>query len=102
MGKPQEIGMKCPFCNIGNITIIHIPSSIGFRKGPYGGGRAGIVRSTEKTIIVDEKCQSCGKTNKEISKALETGNIKQLTHEDTLKRFKDSGLPLVFESRPKQ
>ena len=91
--------MKCPFCSKGDINIIHIPVSLSFKKGPYGGGKAGITSTAEKTRVEEEKCSNCGKLRKEIEKALETGITKELSHEDRLKRLKDSGLPLILEGK---
>jgi hypothetical protein len=43
-------------------------------------------------MILLDKCPSCGKTKKEIEKALKEG--KQLSNEEIIKRMKEAGLPL--------
>ncbi len=98
----KEIVIKCPFCKIGDIKIIHIPKSVRFKKGSWGGSKPGIISTEEKVMIVDKECQNCRKTSKEIEKALKTGNVKEITHEEFLKRLKNSGLPTLIESKKQE
>ncbi len=93
--KFREIMIKCPFCKTGDITIDYIPSSVRLTKGPWGGSKPGIIRSSEKSSIREEKCPNCGKTKKEIQVKLD-GKV-EASHEERLKRIRDSGLPSRIE-----
>ena len=48
----------------------------------------------EKYEILSSKCPNCGKSKKEIEKALKQG--KQPSREEVLKRMKEAGLPTRF------
>lgn len=97
MVKTEETQMKCPFCNIGEIIVIHVPVFLKFKKGTYGGGKSGVSRTAEQNIVKEEKCPNCGKSKKDIEKALETGVTKEASHEERLKRLRDAGLPSRVE-----
>ena len=86
----EETKQKCPFCNIGDIEVIIFPSTKKYQKGPWGGSKASIVRTQERIIIISDKCPNCGKTKKEIEKALKEG--KQPTNEEIIKRMREAGL----------
>ena len=91
----QEINIECPFCNKGKIETVHFPSTAKSRKGPYGGARQAYVRVAETTIIITEKCPVCGKSNREIEKALKNDK-SSLSHEERIKRMKNAGLPTTI------
>jgi predicted RNA-binding Zn-ribbon protein involved in translation (DUF1610 family) len=92
----ENLMMKCPFCGKGDIEVLHIPSSVRFKKGPYGGSRGGAIRSQESTLVRTD-CPVCGKTKREIERALREGVTKEVSREERLKRLLDSGLPTKIE-----
>jgi phage FluMu protein Com len=94
--RVREIKMKCPLCKIGEITIVHIPSSVRFKKGTWGGSRPGVIRSSEQNDIQEEKCPYCGKTKKDIQK--EFDGEREIDHKEALERLKKRGLPTRIES----
>lgn len=77
MFKQYEI-LSCPFCNIGNIECLYIPSTFTYkRKGrnALGNGKS-ISRSSEEWII-QSGCNKCGKSQDEVEKEFKrTGFIK--------------------------
>lgn len=79
----------CPFCKKGEVRAIHIKSSIRMRKGPYGGGKQGIIRSEEYFDILDD-CPKCGKKLKDIKKEFE-GETTKRTHEEKMKSLMEAG-----------
>jgi len=93
----EKIEMKCPFCQKGDITVIHRPLSLLRRKGPYGGSRGGVLCSPEQHYVVEDRCSFCGKTRKEIQDNL--GGKSEIDPEKLRKRLKDSGLPTVIETK---
>lgn len=97
MGK-QTIILKCPFCGEGDIEVTHFPSVLSRRTGPYGGYKPKFERSAEQLTVNSEKCPKCGKSGKDIQRALKTGKLKKMTHEERLEMLKKRGLPLVLGS----
>lgn len=97
MVKPIQEKQKCPFCNKGEIVVMTIPEHYDMTTSRISSGSKKIPRFHEERIDVHEKCPNCGKTKKEIEKALQTGETKQLTHEERLKKIRDSGLPTKIE-----
>lgn len=100
--KYREIieDIKCPFCEKAKITVIYIP---GYKT--WSTSRAG--RSVKRTpfyhdpkIKVHCKCPNCGKSKEEIKHALKIGS-KPKSHEERLKRLKESGLPTKIVSERK-
>jgi len=94
--RVREIKQKCPFCNIGEITISYVPSSVRFKKGSWGGSRPGAIRSQEHSSIQEDKCPNCGKTKREIQAKLDGEMV--VSTEERIKRLRDSGLPTQIES----
>ena len=95
--KIQELKIKCPFCNKGEINVIYSPIFLKFKKGTYGGGKSGISRTAEKYDVQDKKCPYCGRSAKDIENALKKGTTKEASHEERLKRIRDAGLPTRIE-----
>ena len=89
--------LDCPFCKKGKIEIIYIRSSVKVVKSSWGGSKGAIERSAEGIMVKTEKCPECGKTAKEIEKELKNESVKTVSHEERLKRLKDSGLPTTIE-----
>ena len=89
--------IKCPFCNIGDVDI-QITSEYMSVHGSHAAGRRSIIPNYHpEKIDVHNNCPSCGKSKQDIKQALETGSTKQLSHEDRLKRLRESGLPTRIE-----
>lgn len=96
--KTQETTIECPFCHEVTIKILHIPFVANtFTSGCRAGGRNNIYQKERFDVI--SGCETCGKTQKEIQKALETGKTKILTHEERIAMFKKRGLPMILESK---
>ncbi len=95
--RKQYMTLECPFCKKGKIDCYYFPSSVKMVKGPYGGSKGAVERSADNLIVQTSKCPNCGKMKKEIEKALKLGVTKGLSHEERLKRLRESGLPTVIE-----
>ena len=95
MTKPQESVIECPFCGKMTITILHIPFVTNtFTSKCRAGGKNTIIQKERFDVL--SGCEACGKSKKEVEKALNKG--KQIPHEERLKRAKKSGLPVMIES----
>jgi hypothetical protein len=86
----EKVILECPFCHDKNIEAIHIPKQIKERKGTWGG-RPG-KRTVPERYEIQSRCSKCGKTQKEIQKALKEG-VKDIEKEKKiLERLKKQGL----------
>ncbi len=85
----SKIEVSCPFCGK-PVKALHRPSLIREKKkASWGGCKKSFIRDKEILEIVED-CSNCGKTKKEIERALKEG--KQLPNEEVLKRLREAGL----------
>ena len=94
--RMSEKEIECPFCRKGKVKTIHKESFMQSETTRIAGRRCTRSFSRPETYEVIEDCPNCGKTRKEIQKALNTGKIKVLTHKERLEMLKKRGLPLVI------
>lgn len=91
----EIITQKCPFCKQGDIKVSHTPQVYSTQTIRVGSNRKTIPKLTGgKDEVISEKCPNCGKTKKELEKALKEG--VQPSRESIIKRMKEAGLPLKF------
>ena len=94
---PSEMIIQCPFCGKDTITILHIPFvSNTFTSKCRAGGKITNIQKERHNVI--SGCSGCGKSLKEVEKALNSGKTKEVSHEERLKRIRESGLPTIIES----
>jgi len=85
----EIIVIACPFCG-NSIKALHRPALIREKKkSSWGGSKKSFIRD-EEIMEVMEDCSKCGKSKKEIEKALERG--KEPSNEEVIKRLKEAGL----------
>ena len=99
LGRHGETETECPFCHKGKIATHHVEGCLQGTKSSIAAGSKITYHKRPDKYTVLHKCPNCGKTAKEIEKALETGITKELTHEERLKRLKESGLPTRIETK---
>ena len=88
---PETKTIKCPFCESGEITVIHTPGMMITKYGRASSNKKAISYfKDEKYEIISEKCSNCSKTKKEIEKAQKTG--KEPTNEEIIRRMREVGL----------
>lgn len=98
MVVPQNETINCPFCNKGKIDITIIPEHYSYHSARAFGKVKKIPVVHPEHIEIHFKCPKCGKSKKELKEVIEKGTIKQLSHEERLKRLRESGLPTQIES----
>jgi uncharacterized protein (DUF2225 family) len=82
--------IECPFCKA-RIKALYKPSMIQFHVSRISAKTARVpFRTQEKYQILVDKCPSCGRTRKQIEKALSEG--KELSNKEVLKRLREAGL----------
>lgn len=97
LGRHDETEIECPFCGKGRIKMYHKEGYIQSHASSIASGKKFTSHKVEDSYIVQNDCPVCKKTKKEIQRAFETGETKQLTHEERLKRLRESGLPTRVE-----
>lgn len=94
----EIIDFECPFCKQKTIKVIHTPEIYTTQRTKAAGKYKSIPKlSPEKNEIVSEKCSNCGKSKKEIQKALKEG--KKPSREEIIKRFQEAGIPTKIVSK---
>ena len=96
-GEPTEYStritgeIECPFCKA-KIQLLYKPSMIRFSSSSSAsaGTKRKAFRTQEKYEVLVEKCPNCGKSKKEIEKALEKG--KEPSNEEIVRRLREAGL----------
>jgi uncharacterized protein (DUF2225 family) len=97
--RMSEKEIECPFCRIGKVKTLHKESFMQSDPVRISGRRSNKSYYRPETYEVLDKCPNCGKTKKEIQKAIDTGKNKELTHEERIEMLKKRGLPLVLGSK---
>jgi sarcosine oxidase delta subunit len=87
---PEIIEIECPFCNQ-KIKVLHREETFRMERARAASNTKIIPkRIAEKYEILVEKCPNCGKSKKEIEKALKEG--KQPSHDEVIRRLREAGL----------
>ena len=91
----EKTKVKCPFCDDGDIIIIHTPESKRDNlTNTVGGRRSRVFRLTKERYEVLNSCPTCNSSKKKIEKALNSGeDYKKPSRESVLERMKKAGLP---------
>lgn len=82
--------VECPFCKA-KISVHYRPPMRQFHVSRISAKTARVpYMSKEKYEILVDKCPNCGKSKKEIEKALAKG--KELPNEEIVRRLREAGL----------
>lgn len=97
--KPEKIKLECPFCHKSDLDAIHFPSVIQSATSAAAHQKVTKFYKTKEKYEVQSKCPNCGKSVKEIQKALDEGVKDPEKEKKKLKELKDLGLPTVIETK---
>lgn len=82
--------MECPFCKA-KIKTLYKPSMIQFHVSRVSAKTARVpYRTKEQYKILIDKCPNCGKSKKEIERALKEG--MEVPNSEVIRRLKEAGL----------
>ncbi len=96
LARKGEKELECPFCGKGKIKTFYKEGYKQAQTSRISGRKSTQSFQRPETYEVLEGCPVCGKTKKEIQKAIDTGKTKEFTHDERMERFKKRGLPLVL------
>ncbi|MFH1337551.1 MAG: hypothetical protein ABIH55_01615 [Nanoarchaeota archaeon] len=88
--------IECPFCKKGKIKVSFIAGYTSWRKSSISAGSKQTRYFHDPRIKIHNKCPNCGASKSDIKEAIEKGVSKE-SHEEKLKRFKNSGIPTMIE-----
>ena len=96
IARKGEKEIECPFCRKGMVKTFYKGSFMQSTTTRIAGRKSTRGRVKLEMYDVLENCPNCGKTKKEIQKAIDTGKTKVLSHKERIAMLKKRGLPLVI------
>ena len=95
--KPQRTIVPCPVCGKETIEALHYPSYMEHSTSSIAAKSITKYFKKEERYELLSGCSECNKTLKELQ-SIEAGTHSGLSHEDRLKRLRESGLPYKIRS----
>jgi len=89
---PENITIECPFCNKKTINAIHYPPILQTSTSRAAGRSITKYYQTKEKTEITSGCSNCGKSQKEIEKALGEGKKDTEKEKRILERLKKHGL----------
>ncbi len=89
---PENITLECPFCKKGKVNVVYFPSVLQTSVSRAAGKTKTQYYQTKEKYEVQSSCPNCGKSAKQIQKALDEGIKDPEKDKRILKRLKDQGL----------
>ena len=92
----------CPLCGKGEVEIIFTPGYTSWHVTRIASKTTREKKFHGEKYKVQNKCSECGATRTQIREALERGRTNKISHEDRIKRIRESGMPTILRSTIKQ
>lgn len=89
---PENIIIECPFCHKKTIKAIHYPPVLQTTTSHAAGRSVTRYYYTKDRIEVISGCSNCGKSKKEVEKALKEGVKNTERERKIIERLKKQGL----------
>lgn len=93
----EEVG--CPLCNEGRVSVTFTSAYMSWQVSRISAGAKRTRYFHDPKVQVHGKCPTCNASSADIKDILERGGKQKVSHEERVKRLRDSGLPTAFESR---
>jgi len=88
----ENLILECPFCRKKTINVVHIPSHFTSKTSRTSAKSKTVFYKTKEKYQVQSSCPNCGKSAKQIQKALDEGVRDPEKDKKILRRLKDQGL----------
>jgi hypothetical protein len=88
----ESIILDCPFCHQKTISAIHYPPVLQTKVTLVGSNRSTSNYYTKEKTEITSGCSNCGKSQKEIQKALKNGNEDVEKEKKIFERLKAQGI----------
>jgi len=96
---PETIVLECPFCGKKTINVTHYPPVLQTSVSHAAGKSKTQYYYTKERYEAQDGCSNCGKSVKEVEKALNEGKKDPEKDKRILERLKNQGLDLSFETK---
>jgi len=92
---PDNISIECPFCHKMTISAIHHPPVLQTSVSRAAGRTSTKFYQTKEKTEITSGCSNCGKSQKEVEKALKEGSQDEDIEKEKkiLERLKQQGFP---------
>lgn len=97
----QKITLKCPFCGEEGVTAQYIPPSLGSHTSRSSGGKNTQIFRVQERYEGISGCSRCGKSDKEVKRALKEGTSNPERDKKIIERLKEQGLLFNGEIKTK-
>jgi len=89
----EYVKLNCPFCNKKTISAIYFPPVIqSMTTRSAGAGKSTKFFKTKEKYEINSGCSNCGKSQKDVEKALKEGKKDTEKEKRILERLKKQGL----------
>jgi len=89
---PENISLECPFCHKMTISAIHYPPVLQTSVSRAAGRTSTKFYQTKEKTEITSGCSNCGKSQKEVQKALKEGNSDLEKEKKIFERLKAQGI----------
>jgi len=99
MTNIENVKINCPFCDKQTISATFIPSVIQAHTSRTTSNKTTKFYQTKEKYEIQSGCSNCGKSQKEIEKALKEGKPDVDKEKKILERLKQQGFPNEITTR---
>ena len=92
MSKPENVKLKCPFCEKDTIDAIYIPPVLQSATSRTSAKSITKFYQTKEKYEIQSGCSNCGKSQKEVEKTLKEGKEDTKKEKKIMERLKSQGL----------
>jgi len=89
--KPEQTVLECPFCGQKTINATFIPSMLQAATSRSAAGSKTKFYQTKEKYEIQSGCSNCGKSQKEVERALKEGKPDVDKEKKILKRLQEQG-----------
>jgi len=86
-----EVELECPFCGKMGVTAKYFPPSLGSRTSRSAGGKSTKIFRVKERYEGISGCKFCGKSDKEVIKAMKEGKEEPDKEKKILERLREQG-----------
>lgn len=87
-----EVKLECPFCGKKGVTAKYFPPSIQAHTSRSAGGKKTKIHRVPERYEGISDCKFCGKSDKEVEKAMKEGKSDAKKEKRILERLKKQGI----------
>ena len=90
---PENITLECPFCHKFTVSAINYPPVLQTSVSRAAGRTSTKFYQTKEKTEITSGCSNCGKSQKEVERALKNSNSDVEKEKKIFERLKEQGFP---------